>query len=380
MNRVATIALLTGLVVLGGLSFVGVSAATRMGEFTTLQPRFDGTCVTAGAMPGSEDMALDRPTGFLFISSDDRRAGPEKRGAIFVLPFASLETVSARADATGGVPERFHPHGVSLWRGADGARRLFVLNHPDGWEGATSTVEIYDVTPDNALRHLRTVTFPAYARLNDVAANGPDSFYLTLETTLPRNTLASFWSALTDADRSGKVLRHADGKTVEVADGFSFANSVALSPDGARLYASDTLARTVRVYARDPATGALTQTDAARLGTGVDNLDIEPDGRVWIAAHPKLMTFAIGHARNAALPSPSQVVILEPDPSGKGGKADQVYLTNDGSYSGASVAVRDGDRMVLGSVFEPGVRVCTLPSVWKHSLSAPVKSKLEPSQ
>ena len=92
------------------------------------------------------------------------------------------------------------------------------------------------------------------------------------------------------------------------------------------------------------------------------------------------MTFAFGHARDAAVPAPSQVVILEPDPSGRGGKADQVLLTDDGDYSGASVAIRDGARLVIGSVFENGVRVCTLPDVWKHSISAPVKSKLEPSR
>jgi arylesterase / paraoxonase len=107
---------------------------------------------------------------------------------------------------------------------------------------------------------------------------------------------------------------------------------------------------------------------------------VEPDGRVWIAAHPKLMTFAFGHARDASVPAPSQVVILEPAPSGQGGKADQVLLTTDSEYSGASVAIREGSRLVMGSVFEPGVRVCTLPDVWRHSISAPVQSKLEPSR
>lgn len=380
MNRIAATALVAGLVVLGGVSFLGVSAATRSGEFTTLQPRFDGRCVTAGGLPGAEDMALDRASGQLFISSDDRRAKPARRGAIYMLPFATLESVSARVDATGGVPTKFHPHGVSLWTGPDGARRLFVINHPDGWEGATSTVEVFDVTPEGGLRHVRTVSDPAFTRLNDVVAVGPDSFYVTRETRAVRHSAGELWGQLSDSDRSGGVLRYAAGAVSEAASGFSFANSLALSPDSGRLYASDTIARTVRVYGRDAASGALTQIDAAQLGTGVDNLDVEPDGRVWIAAHPKLMTFAFGHARDAAVPAPSQVVILEPDPSGRGGKADQVLLTDDGDYSGASVAIRDGARLVIGSVFENGVRVCTLPDVWKHSISAPVKSKLEPSR
>ena len=33
--------------------------------------------------------------------------------------------------------------------------------------------------------------------------------------------------------------------------------------------------------------------------------------------------------------------------------------------------------MVLGSVFEPGIRVCTLPAVWKQSESHPAERLLD---
>ena len=41
------------------------------------------------------------------------------------------------------------------------------------------------------------------------------------------------------------------------------------------------------------------------------------------------------------------------------------------------MAVRDGDTMVLGSVFEEGIRVCTLPPVWKQSESHPAQRLLD---
>jgi hypothetical protein len=71
-------------------------------------------------------------------------------------------------------------------------------------------------------------------------------------------------------------------------------------------------------------------------------------------------------------------LILEPSPTGKGGKVDQVYL-KDGSdgFSAASVGVRAGELLILGSVFEKGIRVCQLPKVWKQSESHPAQRLLD---
>jgi arylesterase/paraoxonase len=373
------VAVLSALVVLGAISCVGVRAATRGGEFTTLIPRFDGQCQTVGGLPGAEDFAFDRATGLLYIASDDRRAqqrGEPVRGAIHGLPFASLETVGARVDLTGGVPAAFQPHGVSLYVAPDGARRLFVVNHPQGRGGpAKSVVEIYDVGPDGALVHRRTADLGAATRPNDVLGVGRDAFYVTNESALAAGSAREAIAMILDTDRSGGIF-YVDGSGARaVASGFGFANSLALSPDGATLYATDTIGRRVMVYGRDAATGDLAPRPAIFVGTGVDNLDVEPDGRIWIASHPKLFTFALGHARtDNPTPAPSQVIILEPDPSGEGGKGDQVLLTTGEDFAGASVAVREGGRMVLGSVFEPGVRGCALPAVWKHSESAPLRS------
>ena len=111
-----TILLLTGVAIISALSFTWFRTASRAGEFTTLAPVFDGTCTDIGGLPGSEDIVLDRKEGRMFIASDDRRAtaaGAPKRGAIYVLPIRGAESVSARIDATGGVPAAFHPHGIS---------------------------------------------------------------------------------------------------------------------------------------------------------------------------------------------------------------------------------------------------------------------------
>ena len=377
----STIIILTGVAIVSAISFTWFRTASRAGEFTTLAPVFDGTCTDVGGLPGAEDIVLDRAGGRMFIASDDRRAtaaGTPKRGGIFILPIRGAETISAHLDATAGVPSVLHPHGLSRFVDSAGKTTIMVVNHPNGHLNYTgTTVEIYDALPDNTLSHRRTVLVPGLTRINDIAATGPDSFYAAAESELAPGSFAESLSIITDDDRSGAVWFFDGAAGKKLAGGIGFANSVALSADGKTLYASGTTSRAIFIYDRDPATNAIKQRDSAFVGTGADNLDVEDDGRVWIATHPKLLSF-IQHARNPAKGSPSQVIVLEPATTGSGGKIDQIYLKNgDDKFSAASVAVRDGDTMILGSVFEAGIRVCKLPAVWKQSESHPAQRLID---
>ena len=380
----STIILLTGVALVGLISFTWFRTASRAGEFTTLLPVFDGTCTDIGGLPGAEDIVLDRAAGRMFIASDDRRAmaaGKPTRGAVYILPIVGAEAVSARLDATGGKPAGFHPHGISRFVDSTGKTTIMVVNHPKGFNNyAGTTVEIYDAVDGITLNHRRTVSVPGLTRINDIISTGPNSFYATSESDLERGSLSESLSIITDSDRTGAVW-HFDGTIGKKLDtGIGFANSLALTADGKTLYASGTTSRAIFIYDRDPATNAIKRRDSAFVGTGVDNLDIEDDGRLWIASHPKLLSF-IQHAGNPAKGAPSQVIVLEPATGGAGGKIDQIYMKGpDDKFSGASVAVRDGNKMILGSVFEPGIRVCTLPPVWKQSQSHPAQRLLDTSR
>jgi arylesterase / paraoxonase len=379
--KLSTIVILTGVAIVGTISYTWFRTASRAGEFTTLVPVFDGTCTTIGGLPGAEDIVLDRSKGLMFISSDDRRAtqaGAPKRGGIYVLPIRGAQAISQRIDATAGKPAAFHPHGISRFTDAAGKTTIMVVNHPKGFNNYDGTaIEIYEAGTDNSLTHKRTVTVAGLTRINDIVAIGPESFYATSESDLKLGSLAESLSIITDGDRSGAVW-YFDGTSGKKLDsGIGFANSLALTPDGKTLYVSGSTSRAIFIYDRNLATNAIKRRTAAFVGTGADNLDVEDDGHLWVAAHPKLLSF-VQHAANPQKGAPSQVIILEPDATGMKGKIDQVYLKdqNDG-FSGASVAVRDGDIMVLGSVFEPGIRVCTLPKVWKQSESHPAQRLLD---
>lgn len=352
------------------LSFIIIRAMTRAGEFSRLTPRFDGTCKDIAGLAGAEDISLSADKTSIYISSVNRRAMANDnlvRGAIYKLPISGIETISARTDLTQNMPTAFAPVGISLWTSAEGKTTLMAVNSANN----KRSVEIFGVETNGTLTHQKTVNIEGASRLNDVLAIGPDKFYVSNESDYKQGSIEEIFAQTLDYDKTGAIYYYDGQKSEKLASGLTFANSLALSPSGDKLYATGTISRALFVYGRDKQNNTLIKQEEVFLGTGVDNLFVEDDGRIWIAAHPKLYTL-IGHFSDAKKTAPSQVIILEPNQNGKGGNIDQVYLSNgDDGFSGASVAVRSNNTMIMGSIFEDGIRVCELPKVWHQSKSHP---------
>jgi arylesterase/paraoxonase len=93
-----------------------------------------------------------------------------------------------------------------------------------------------------------------------------------------------------------------------------------------------------------------------KLNTGVDNIEVDKDGGLWIGAHPKLLSF-VTHLQDPTKLSPSQVLHITPR---SGGRSDiqEVYLNAGDEISGSSVAAVFNGRMLIGTVFEPKFLDC----------------------
>ena len=90
---------------------------------------------------------------------------------------------------------------------------------------------------------------------------------------------------------------------------------------------------------------------------GLDNIDVDSEGNLWIGAHPRLLDFA-AHAQDPKNLSPSAVVKVTP--AGDATAFETIYVNTGEEISGGSVAVHDESRLVIGSVFEPKYLNCTL--------------------
>ncbi|MET0546226.1 MAG: SMP-30/gluconolactonase/LRE family protein [Caulobacterales bacterium] len=361
MVRLAIAGLVLAGLAAGGL-FLRLKA--RMGDFVALHPHFEGSCQGVVGLPGASDMAVDRQARRIWVSSLDR-VTTGARGAIYLMPLDGIEAAPVRVDVTLGKPAVFAPLGLSLWTAQDGRQVLYVVNRP---VGRAPSIEIYDVDKSGVLKHRSSVEAPRYPRLNDVAGAGPDAFYVSVESVHRAGSVLSKLGQMT-TDESGSILFWTDGKFKRLASDMDFANSLALTPDGATLYATATMDQELRVYDRKAADNSLSLRERVYLGSSPDNIDIAPDGGIWIASHPKLGAFLKYAAAPKTQTAPSQVLLVERDPSGQGGDVHQIYLGAAGPLSGATIAINEGDRLLLGGAYAPDALTCVMPQNFRQDVA-----------
>jgi len=327
------------------LAWVMVPAS---GALVSLEETLVDQCTRVEVAPGTEDVTIDQATGIVFVSAAERRDPDLPRGGIYAMP---LDGSASPALVSTDAPDDFRPHGISLWSGADGEKRLFVINHP---KGGGHVVEIFDVGAGGVLMHVKGVAFDAMHSPNDLVAVDGERFYASNDRGYPDGLLGLLETYLALPLASAVYWDGSEGR-VEVS-GLNFANGVNVSADGRTVYIAEVLARQIGVYDRDMDTGALTQTKTIPVDTGPDNIEMAEDGALWIGAHPRVFDF-LAHAGDPAAVAPSQVIRVDPE----SGAVDEVLVDLSGKLSASSVGAVSADTLVVGAVFEAGVLVCPLP-------------------
>lgn len=322
------------------------------GEFKTLKPHFSGQCQRISGVVGAEDITIHPRTGVAFISSNDRRAllhGEQTQGAIYVY---SLQAESPELkNLTTTFNQELHPHGISLFFGESGEASLFVVNHrPDG-----EFIEIFDYR-DSTLVHRESIRGELMTSPNDVVAVGPRSFYVTNDHG---NVSALGRTAEEYLQLARAYVLYYDGNTFKkVAEDISYANGINVSHDGKTVYVAACVGLKVNAYDRDLASGILKVRKEIPLGTGVDNIELDAEGNLWVAAHPQLLTFT-RHAKAASKLSPSEILKIS-FMSNDSYKIDQIYLNNGEEISGSSVGAVFANKLLIGSVFERHFLLCEM--------------------
>ncbi len=314
------------------------------GQFKTIEPHFSGTCRPVRGVVGAEDITIHTGTGLAYISSCDYRAlmdGQSGRGGIYAYDLKADHPVLVKL--TSGPDLDFQPHGISLHIDPGGRDTLFVINH----SGGTHKVEIYDLKADG-LAHRETVSGPALVSPNDVVAVSRDSFYVSND----HHFTDGFMKTMEDYLKLpiANIVYYNGRSFHEVATGIGYPNGINISPDGRNLYVAGTTRMTLKVFARDLETGGLTLKESIRFDTGLDNIEIGPEGALWIGAHPQLLKL-VAHAKDAGKLSPSQVLRVKLRDDGQP-RIDEVYLNGGEELSGSSVGAVYRDRLLIGSIYE----------------------------
>jgi arylesterase/paraoxonase len=334
---------------IGGFALQLVWAA---GQFKTLEPHFAGACTPVPGLLGAEDVTVHPGTGIAYISAADRRsvrAGGPARGAIYAYDLASDSPRPKNLTPNAG--EDFHPHGLSLYVGDDGRDALYVVNHAAG----RHSIEIYDLLGGQLL-HRGTLSDPLLVTPNDVAAVGRDRLYVTNDHANASGLARTLEDYLRRSISS--VVYYDGGRFSVAASGVRYPNGINVSRDGERLYVASTTGGVVLVFRIDPKSGGLEERGAIPIGSGVDNIEVDEQGDLWIGAHPKLLTF-VQHSGDASLLAPSQVIRVS-HPDADSPAVEEVFLSLGEDLSGSSVGSVYRDRLLVGAVLDEGILDCRM--------------------
>jgi arylesterase/paraoxonase len=317
---------------------------------------FAATTQRINGLIGVEDITIDQSTGIAFLSSSDRwalmiRHNPVK-GAIYSLNLRDSSFKAIELTRNFEMND-FHPHGISLFTTPlDRRKILFVINHR---ENGNSFVERFEYRNDS-LVHLESITHKLMVSPNDLVATGERSFYFTND----HDEKASGWRRFKDllAIGTGNVcLCEGDKCSRTSVTGVKYANGINMSADGAKVYVSESSDMRIRVYDRDLASNTLAHATDIETGTGVDNIELDADGNLWVGCHPKLLKF-LSHSGDETSISPSEIIKIIP--TGTGYEQKTVYMNDGSEISASSVGAVYKNKLLIGPVFQDHIIVATM--------------------
>ncbi|MFZ9904193.1 MAG: SMP-30/gluconolactonase/LRE family protein [Steroidobacteraceae bacterium] len=332
------------------------------GQFRELKPLPTTQCRSI-ELPGSaEDLQLDRSRGLAYLSVLDRRGLVEGRSVSGQIMRLDLNDAANQATSAAiSLPPNFRPHGMSLYRMGDGAQRLFVISHPPD---APHTIEIFEQRSNGLFQPVDTILNELLVSPNAIVGVGPRQFYVAndkgaggLLTRLRELLFRQGFSTITYFD--GEQMRI-------VASGLKTATGMTMSPDGLKMYVAETLGRRVAVFDRNTSDGSLRLSEYITVDGAPDNLQVDPEGALWIAAHPKLLDL-VRHFGDPDHPAPTRIIRYRtrPDAPLVDDRVEirDMFLDLGQAVSAGSVGTPFGGQLLIGSITEPKVLTCRLPDI-----------------
>ena len=310
------------------------------GFFRTIENRFDGKVVKEIELKGAEDIVISDDATFAIISATARNTFPpteQEHGGLYLMELTSGEFVINHLTSDFGLP--FAPHGISLHR-SDSAYTIAAVNHTvDG-----HTIEFFELVDEN-LTHVRTQKSTKFISPNDIVLLDQNRFYVTNDHGYEHGIgrLIEEYGNLAIAN-----VLYFDGQDYSVAaTGISFANGINMDRERNLVFVASPRRFEVRVY-QPKDDGSLAFIESIPCGTGVDNIEFDQEGNLWIGCHPDLLHFA-SYAKRRKDISPSEIIKIEY--RSKGDYTVTSIYENDGSQlSATSVATPFGDVIFAGTV------------------------------
>lgn len=337
------IALAVGLFILAVFAFVAYTLQTT-GYFREINPsnKFGGVYSTID-LPGVEDFALVRADSLLLLSVNDRAAGRAGKSGLHGIYLIDLRDEGFNPVAlTDEINFPFYPHGISIYPIDSAKYGLMAINHAKG----KHTVESF-LLEGKKLTHLKSIRDTLLISPNDLVMMSPDTFYYSNDhgNTSKLGVLAEDYLGVKASN-----VGFFDGDTFRiVADGIAYSNGIQYDFERNLLYVASPRGFLVRVF-EVAANGDLVFIEDIDAGTGVDNIELDPSGRLWIGCHPNLIGFTLYAAGKNAI-APSEIITIEYQ-KGLDAKIESVWVDSGETMSASTVAVPFGEYLFVGNVMD----------------------------
>ncbi|VDO81179.1 unnamed protein product [Haemonchus placei] len=304
-----------------------------------------------GVQYGAEDIAVLEEEGIAIITSGIVYLQPRKKARqLFLYDFRQNGTWKVVPLKINGEydEENFHPHGISHFITAKGAR-LFVISHTNDFK---HSVMVFDWNRQNPLQVdlVRTIKDDKFIRPNDLAAINEESFILTNDGY----SQSKFFNLLEILlfYPSGSAVYY-DGTTSNFVILKSVSpNGIIFNKERTHAIISHINSETVSVYKLDDNHHKLLHVVDVPILTSADNFCLDKSGAVWVGAHPVMkdaLSFLSDFDDTNAI-APSQVLRIVFSKDFKSWEITEPFADDGRLISASSVAAPFGNQLLIGSV------------------------------
>lgn len=319
-----------------------VNTFISTGYFRTIENKFDGDIVKRIEISGAEDITVSLSDSFAIISSTKRGVYPPKKQDVGGLYFMDLKSGDFNTTLlTSSFTKPFAPHGISMIK-VDSTYKIMAINHT--LEG--HSIEVFNFQ-NRTLTHQKTLTDESMIRPNDIVMIDEQRFYFTND-----HGYAKGFGILLE-DYSGLPFSNViyfDGENYrEVTSGISYANGINYDAKRNLLFVASPRKFLVKVYKTND-DGSLDFIENIDCGTGVDNIEFDTEGHLWIGAHPNLLKFA-SYAKGKEDYAPSQIIKIDYQGTNNY-TVESIYLEDGKTMSASTVAAPFGNLLLTGNVMD----------------------------
>ncbi len=312
------------------------------GYFRTIENKFDGEIVEKIKLTGAEDITVSSIDSFALISSTKRGTIPsteEDYGGLYFMDLKSDNYIVK--PLTANFKKAFAPHGISIFK-TDSTYKVAAISHTNSGH----SIEMFTLKGETLIFE-KSLTDASMVSPNDIVFIDENRFYFTNDHFYTEG-FGRFMEDYIGYSASNVIYFDGENYT-KVASRIAYANGINFDAKRNLLFVASPRKFLIKVYSRNP-DGSLDFIEDIPCGTGVDNIEFDTEGNLWVGSHPNLLKFA-SYAKRKEEFSPSEIIKIK-----YRGKNDYiietVYLEDGKVMSASTVAAPFGNLILFGNVMD----------------------------